>query len=235
MNIQTITNIELSSLCNNKCVYCPSPMLREKRRTGVGYMSMATYPQAINWVRKLALAGTQRELNLFGVGEPTLNPDVVRMVQIARDVLPMRIPIHLNTNGNTMTMELAEALKAAGITSIDVTDHEPKATAETIRIFKRLDIRYRVSRDAVLQPNNWAGQVDWFEPDYRYPCPWLERGQVMIMSDGSVTTCCLDAYGNGIVGTVNDDLTQVELRPFTLCKTCHHTINGVEAEMLKNG
>jgi hypothetical protein len=124
-----------------------------------------------------------------------------------------------------MTEDLETKLKTAGINSIDVTGHKAKETAKTIRIFEKVGIPFKVSFDPILSPNNWAGQVDWFEPNYpnHYPCPWIGKGQVMIMSNGDITRCCLDAFGKGIMGTVFDDLTKMDVTEFELCRDCHHT------------
>jgi sulfatase maturation enzyme AslB (radical SAM superfamily) len=226
MKINTINSIEVSSICDNKCKYCPAPVQGEHRETG--YMTMEVFEQSLDWVRHFIKAGTQRELNLFGVGEPTLNELLPEMVEKARLALPMRIPVHLNTNGNTMTTQLAMRLRNAGITHIDITDHKARSTAQCIRIFKSVGITGQLSRDFVTMPNNWAGQVDWFAPDYTLTCNWLGYGQVMVMSNGDVTTCCIDAFGKNIVGNVSEDITQFDLERSELCETCHHEIPAQE-------
>jgi len=226
--IETINTIELSSVCDNKCQYCPARLQSEHRLTG--FMSWATFKHAIDKALVFARAGTQREINLFGVGEPTLHKYIVAMVRYAREHLPFNQVLHLNTNGNTMTMQLAKDLKDAGITSIDITGHDHAVTAKTIKIFRELEIVGNLSYDFVTAPNNWAGQVDWFEPDTRLPvyrnnpCPWLERGQVMVMSDGLITTCCIDAFGRNVICDISDNLENFEVAESELCKSCHHKI-----------
>jgi hypothetical protein len=228
MNINTINTIEVSSICDNSCSYCPAKDQAKYRK--VGFMSEETFKQAIYLVNKLCRLGTQLELNLFGVGEPTLHPRLVDMVKYARDQLPFRQILHLNTNGNTLTLELAQALKAAGISKMDVTGHSHSSTARAVRILRRIGIPFNVSYDFALYPNNWAGQVDWFEPEYDAgKCPWIGRGQVMVMSDGRVTTCCIDAFGKNCFGSVSDpDILNREVKPSHLCGRCHHTVEGVE-------
>jgi hypothetical protein len=46
----------------------------------------------------------------------------------------------------------------------------------------------------------------------------------MVMSDGAVTRCCIDAFGTGILGTVEDNLALMDVTPFGLCAQCHHTV-----------
>lgn len=224
MKIQTINSIEISSICDNACVYCPCKDQGLHRE--IGFMSVPVFEKTIEWVSQFCKDGTQLEVNLFGVGEPTLHPKVVQYVAYARQMLPFKHDIHLNTNGNTMTEGLARSLKDAGITAIDITGHDHYATANTVRIFRRLRIPHRVSHDFAITPNNWAGQVDWFSPEYiAGDCPWICRGQVMVMSNGDVTTCCIDAFGKNIMGNIlEDDLSRMDVKYSTLCTKCHHTV-----------
>jgi hypothetical protein len=230
MKIKTINTIELSSICDNKCAYCPAPVQGQRRE--IGYMDEATFKAAIDWVLVFARAGTQLELNLFGVGESLLNPNVVDFVAYARRQLPFGQKIHISTNGNNVTKEGLISLERAGISSIDITDHKPKTTAAALRAFRAAGpsvqkLLRHISRDFVYSPNNWARQIDWFEPDDAYPktpCPWLQRGQIMVMSNGDLTTCCIDAFAEGKFGTIADDLSTLEMRAHELCRHCHHTL-----------
>jgi hypothetical protein len=199
-----------------------------------GFMSWTIFKAAIKWVKFFCMAGTQRELNLFGVGEPCLHHSLVDMVEYARRKLPFKQILHLNTNGNTMTRELAIKLRDAGISEIDITAHEARSAANTVKIFREVGIIGNLSIDFIVAPNNWAGQVKWFEPDKSLPqysdsvCPWLARGQVMVMSDGKVTTCCIDAFAtNTFADVMTDDLSQLDAKPFKLCKSCHHVTPGL--------
>jgi hypothetical protein len=226
MKITTINTIETSSLCDNSCEYCPASIQGEHRQ--VGLMEWDMFKQAIDWVLHFCKQRTQHELNLFGIGEPTLNPELVKMVSYARNRLPFRQKIHLNTNGNNMTYDLARDLQKSGITSIDITGHDARSAAETIRIFRQLGIPGQLSMDFMVKPNNWAGQVDWFEPDYHkvpgMDCPWIGKGQAMVMSNGDITNCCIDAFASGVFTHVSEDIAQKEIQPFKLCHACHHII-----------
>ena len=220
MKITTINTIELSSKCDNHCEYCPASEQHKFRETG--FMSMDTFARAIDWALKYAREGTQREINLFGIGESTLNLKIVDMVRYARQILPFKQILHLNTNGNTMTKELAYNLKDAGITSIDITAHKARSAAKTIRILREANIPGQISLDFITNPNDWAGQVDWLKYEGPpMPCPWLRTGQVSVQSDGVVTICCWDAWQQGKLGLITDDLTAMEVEEFNLCKTCH--------------
>lgn len=224
MLISTINSIEVSSACDNACEYCPCSEQYKYRK--VGLMDFDTFEAAIKWALYFARKGSQREINLFGVGEPTLHPDLVAMVAYARKTLPFKQVLHLNTNGNRMTADLARDLKEAGIDQIDITGHNHYATAKTIRIFQQVGIRFSVSYDFALHPNDWAGQVDWFSADYNLgDCPWISRGQVMVMSDGNIVSCCIDAFAKNVIGNIrNDNIDQIEVTPSDLCGRCHHRV-----------
>lgn len=226
MRITTINTVELSSICDNNCEYCCAPLQHNYRDTG--FMEWGTYKKAIDWVLHYARQGTQRELNLMGVGESTLHPDLVEMVHYAYVHLPFRQIIHISTNGNKLTMDMAKGLKKAGISRMHVTGHNPRAIARALRILQDVDIPAGYSVDFMIRPNNWAGQVDWFESRETYPCPWLHNGQAAIFSNGDITRCCTDAFAKGVIGTVDDDLAQLSIEPFELCRTCHQTIPQTE-------
>lgn len=224
MTPKTINSIEISSICDNKCPYCPAPTQMEYRT--IGNMSLKTFKKALYWVEHFIKQGTQRELNLHGIGEPTLNPDLVEMIRLAREATPG--PINFNTNGNHMTEALALECKLAGISTINVTGHNPRMTMEAIKAIKKADIPVFSNQDFATAPNNWGGLVEWTPTvDYTLRCNWLFEGQVFIMWDGRITRCCLDAKGDGVYTNVDADIRGFEITPFSLCKNCHHERPGL--------
>lgn len=231
--INTINSIEIASICNNNCSYCPAGKQSQYRT--VGLMKMDIFEKTLEWVEKLRIRGTQRELNLFGVGEPTLHPLLPVMIKKAKDVMPINGRIHLNTNGILMTEELATQCKDAGISNIDITAHDPKVAKEVIEVFKKVGIVGQVSLDFATSPNNWAGNVNWTKKvDYTFPCNWLGTGQVMVMSDGNITTCCIDAFAKGVFTNVNENILEAEMKPHKLCTKCHHIIPAEFRELKSN-
>jgi hypothetical protein len=225
-----IKNLEVASVCNLSCPYCPCSGQGKYRK--VGLMDERTFDRSLYWLEKFVKAGTQRELNLFGIGEPSLHPNYVEMVKKCREVMPLRLQLRLNTNGVAITEEWVENVILAGADALDLTDHDAYASMKTIQIFNRLQQKYPYfkfgySRDGIRNPNNWGGLVDWVPEVHhaRYLCPWLLNGQVMIMSDGRVTRCCQDAHARGILGTVwQDDLDRMGHTPFIQCAKCHEDV-----------
>lgn len=226
--INSIINIELSAFCNNNCKYCPAPNQAKSRP--VGLMEMPTFERTIEHVNVLIDRGKQKpQVNLFGIGEPFLNPRIIEMTSYARRALPYQVKVHTNTNGKIPARNLGilDQMLDAGIDSIDVTVH-PESYEQamlTVRRLRELRIPGTVSIDPVLSPNNWAGQVDWPAANYCYPCQWLRDGDVMVMWDGRVTACCLDAQGLGVIGHITDaDILERTVKTFALCTNCHQEV-----------
>ncbi len=227
MKLLTVNTIETSSMCDNACVYCPAKDQGAYRAKGA--MDMDTFGASLEFVKYCLIQGTQKEVNLFGVGEPLLNPNIVDMVRKARRIVPGSIPIHLNSNGNLLTPSIAVALKNAGLSQLDLTVHQKALGAskdghlkELVKILREASIPSRVSVDWAIAPNNWAGQVDWIAPAYRYECPWVRDGQIMIQSDGFIVVCCLDAFQTNTIGNVFDTRPEdLKIEPFELCGGCH--------------
>lgn len=230
--VKAIKNLEIASVCNLACPYCPCRLQGEHR--DVGLMTEEVFDRSLFWLKKFVDAGTQEELNFFGVGEALLHPKLIEWVRRTREVMPRYLSLLINTNGLLFTEEIGRALYDAGIDKIDLTDHEAEASTRTIIALRKITGQYHpnqhgkwgYSRDGILHPNNWGGLLDWV-PDVqhaRYICPWLSKGQVMIMSNGDVTRCCQDAFARGIVGTVWEDVDKIPYGTFIQCATCHEIV-----------
>jgi hypothetical protein len=237
--VGSIKNLEIASICNLACPYCPCKDQGKHRE--VGLMSDEVFDRSMYWLAKFVKAGTQRELNLFGVGEPLLHPKVVQFTAAARRIIPgylaaRGVTLRMNTNGILLTEENLRDLFDAGIDSIDLTDHEAKTSMMAIRAIRKvtgqqnpsqaIGSKWGYSRDGIIAPNNWGGLIDW-TPDVqyeRYVCPWLTGGCVMVMSNGDVTRCCQDAFSRGVLGTIWDEIDQVDHTPFIQCRTCHEDV-----------
>ncbi len=190
----------------------------------VGHMSMMVAYQSLEWVRHFVKKGTQLEINLSGVGEPLLHPEIVEITRMTRAAAPSS-PVYIVTNGLHVTAENVTALFDAGLTRITVTDHVAEATMKALRLFRRLGVRHEYSRHAVTSPNNWGGIIEWTDQvEYEFNCDWLDKGQVAVLSDGSIVRCCTDAFALGVLGNVYDNVPEMSTFPFKTCATCHHRV-----------
>lgn len=226
-SVTGIHQIEITSRCNLRCVYCPSPSIvagKYPNRPAVD-MTRENFERTLLWVDFYLRQGTQGELNLAGIGESTLHPELLDFVRLARVVMGNGGRIVFATNGlicdETMVKELA-ALKVR----VWVSLHRPEKAAIAVDLYRRHNMLDGVSSDPSINSNDWAGQVKWIKSGARFPCPWMKNGWLMAMADGRLTSCCLDAQGIGIVGHVNDPLGSAETKPYELCKKCYQDIES---------
>lgn len=216
--ITRIHQIEITTRCNLRCVYCPSPNLPRAKAD----MDVATFERALEWVRHYleTPGGTQDSLSLTGIGEPTLHPMFLEFCQLARKALPQGF-IHLATNGILLTEEVAATLALIGV-KVDISLHVPEKARHAVDIAKRYGILHHVNPGAIVSGIDWAGQIkNWRVTAPVTVCQYLEQGWGCVLVDGRITTCCMDADGSGVVGHVMESIEPKYLKPYGLCKACH--------------
>lgn len=192
-------------------------------------MEHHNFVMALGWASHFARRGTQQELNLAGIGESTMHPRFVEYVAMAREQLGPNMDIVLATNGLLVDDALARALRPYR-PRVWVSMHRPEKAGPAIEALKAVGLLAGVSADPSLAAIDWAGQVKWHRSHAPSRCAWIDTGRVMVMADGRVTTCCLDASGDGVVAHVAEDLKQVSLKPYKLCATCSYSIDHLEKE-----
>jgi len=183
------------------------------------HMDEATYRKALTWARTFHRQSPAMELNLAGIGESTIHPEFVRFINLAREALP-GLPLVLATNGVNMTDELAHEMAKVQM-RVWVSLHRPEKAGPAVECLRRVGILVDVSVDPSIAAMDWAGQVDWHVSVRNRPeCFWVKNGRVFVMADGRVSKCCLDATGEGVIATLDDNLFNYGTEPYTLCRTC---------------
>lgn len=213
--IEQIHEIELSSRCNLRCVYCPSPKLKRAKID----MTMETFNRSLEVVKKFIEDGTQGELALTGVGEALLNSNFVEMVRRARGVVGNGL-LTFSTNGILFTEELAQAI-APYYPSVYISLHRPEVAAKAVRIAQNYGLLAGTNHSFATSAMDWAGGVEW---EASHPkglvCQYLKQGWAVIRADGTVGSCCWDAESkSGYLGTIWDD-PQWFTAPHEACKSC---------------
>ncbi len=222
MNIQSIHQVELSSICNLRCSYCVHGQGAMKRAQV--HMADSTWRSTLAWVEFFVRRGTQGPLNLAGIGESTLHPHFADMVAEARAVLGPDRDIVFATNGVALTPAIIDAIKPFR-PKIWVSPHQPARAAHAIQALKEAGLLIGISMDGALNPNDWAGQVDWIKPSYRFPCPWFHQGLGFVSATGAILTCCLDASGvSALEDVAAVPRPNVQLQPYGLCATCYQDL-----------
>lgn len=210
-----IHQIEPSSRCNLRCRYCPHPKMQRPKDD----MEMSVFERTMEWVEYFVAQpdSNQTELSLTGLGEPLLHPNFVDMVKLVRQVFNGKLLF--STNGLLLTKELCEAIAPYNV-DVYVSAHRPeKATPGAINA-RNAGMSVIFNMGFVNQALDWAGQVDWEVTAPATPCKYLGEGWGTVLQDGAMTTCCMDAEGDGIVGHVNDELGSLAVKPYKLCEPC---------------
>jgi hypothetical protein len=223
--LTAIHQIEVSTFCNLRCTYCPSPKLDQPqfRNAPREHMTLDTFGRALEWCRHFDAQGAQHELSLTGIGETLLHPDWRELARLAREALPSTY-INFSTNGLLLDDDACAYLATLGI-KVYISLHRPEKAGPAIEAAKRHGVIDDVNGSASISAFDWAGQVDWFVSAPKERCEWLYAGWGNVLVDGRISSCCLDAAAKGIIGHVDDDPRAGAMQqPFSLCNTCHMTI-----------
>jgi hypothetical protein len=226
-SVTSVHQIEITSRCSLKCVYCPSPRIvrgdyADKGRVA-GDMTRENYVRALEWVAHYVGQGTQTELNLAGIGESTIHPEFLAYLRLAREAVGPKGTIIFATNGifhdgrihtDDFVKEMARYRPI-----VCISLHKPEKAGRVLPLYKKHGIFGGISTDPTTFANDWAGQLDW-PCDESMACQWLREGKIFVLSDGRLSTCCLDAQGLGTIGHVSDPIGSVRTKPYALCHSC---------------
>ena len=213
--IREVHELELSSLCNLACVYCPHAELR-RDKANIGW---ATFEQALRHVEHYVRAGTQTELSLTGIGEAILHPAFGEALARCREVIGDRLLV-VATNGVALEDHHVAAMKAADA-CVYVSLHRPEVATPALAKLVRAGVRCGTNHAFVDSSINWAGQVDWHNSAPSTPCDYLGRGWAVVRQNGSVDMCCQDAHDLHPIGNVWDEPGSWQARVIPLCAACH--------------
>lgn len=222
--VYRVQQIEVTTFCDLRCVYCPSRKLEKVRGQEKMHMDLETFEKALSWCQHYQRLGTQGELSLTGIGETLLHPDLYEIIPMARRALPFN-EINFSTNGLKLTEDICLLLKEHSI-DLFISLHRPEKAGPAIEKAMEAGLRVQVNAGASVAAFDWAGQVEWFVSAERGLCEWLGKGWVNVLVDGRITACCLDAAAKGVVGHVDDThlMDSLTTQPFSLCNTCHMSV-----------
>lgn len=198
------------------------------------HMTREVFERSLEWARTLngawATAGNHQmaELSLTGVGEALLHPEFETFLRLAREALPTA-PLVFSTNGILLTDELAERI-APYKPQVYVSLHRPERAAFAINAARKYGILAGHNPSPATSAFDWAGQVDWPVSAPPSVCEFLKSGWAVVLADGRISTCCLDASAKGVIGHVNEPIETLArpsngrgMAPFSLCSACHMT------------
>lgn len=225
--VRDIHQIELTTRCNLKCRYCPHfpnlPRVKED-------MEWDTFQAALSVISFFVRQGTQAELSLTGIGESLLHPRFLDMVEAARKTIGPERPLVVTTNGLLLDDAMCAAL-APFKPQVFISLHRPEKAAFAVEAAKKHGILRGINNSFATASFDWAGHQKNWTPIRSAPnikCDYLFRGWGVILVDGRVATCCLDADGSSVIGDVWQDPNTLALKPWGTaekgCASCHMSV-----------
>ncbi len=234
--LTSIHQIEPSSHCNLRCSYCPSRNLPKLRGVPNTHITIPTFRRALDWAVYFHARGTQGELSLTGIGETLLHPEWRTLVTMARDALPENF-LCFSTNGLLLDDDACAFLRAHRV-AVFVSLHRPEKAGPAINAARRHGILVDVNASAATSSFDWAGLLAerWeVTAPKGNACEYLRTGWGVVLADGRITTCCLDATGAGVVGHVDDEIGSLSIAPWgdeqVGCIACHERVPS-ESELV---
>ena len=215
-----VYQIEVSNRCNLRCTYCPHPVQTRAK----GFMTIETFALALELTKRCG----QDSAYLHNFGEPLLHPRLPDMIRMS---LAVGIEPSFYTNGALMNADNLRELEEAGLRTIWLSEHTEGELDRVSRLIHDQGSSIRIAGNFKPEPNalhDWASQVATVPlslgPSHAIePCLFERQNAVVVLWDGSVTNCCIDANGQGIRGTVADYLDNEQnynFEPIPLCNGC---------------
>jgi hypothetical protein len=147
---------------------------------------------------------------------------------MAREALPRNF-ICFSTNGLLLDDEACAYLREH-LVAVFVSLHRPEKAGPAINAARRAGILVDTNASAATSSFDWAGLLadKWEVTAASTPCEYLRSGWGVVLADGRITSCCLDATGAGVVGHVDDEIGSLSIKPWGNdkqgCETCHMTV-----------
>ena len=198
-----MVELETRTVCNRRCSYCPN---HDHRRHDVE-MPEPLFEEILRQLSDLDFAG---RMSFHFYNEPLLDVRLERFVEMARDVLP-KVRRVLYSNGDLLTRARFEALVAAGIDVLWVTNHGSSAAhcrwRHDLPEDLRRHLRYQSKDDPSIFWTNRGGllaHVAQIDAPLRTPCTAIATSLV-VDARGHVVLCYEDYEGRVTLGNLHRD------------------------------
>lgn len=218
-----IYQVELTSFCDMKCSYCPHPTMKR----GKGHMSEETLAKCIEHTKQRGYT----RLVVHHFGEPLLHPKLKdRLEQIAASGLD----IQFSTNGLLLEKKLPILLGIKAPIAITLSMHQwasqhpssyfaalaqwrARVIGTNITFLKAFNVD-ETSQNYRFHRWSMGDDIPW---DYYNHCFFLKDNWGVVMWNGDIVSCCVDAEGESVVGNIHDPNSfMAENKAWRGCDTC---------------
>jgi len=241
--------IENTTLCNARCVFCVHKDMRRKKMT----MEDSVFGRVFEEVDRLR--SLFRRIIIAGLGEPMLDPGIFEKIRALKET---GLLIHIFTNGTGDIRKLAEAGANRVCVSMNAVDRKKRMQVMGRDSFEPLEtailgwdspngcelkINFSVGwglieeEDLILAQqkygdkcrfsttSNWAGKLFPIKVTPFYSC--IRPAEfVHVLVDGRVSLCCMDSEGEIILGD--------SIEESILSKTRLMYVNTMKSQKRKN-
>lgn len=131
-------------VCNLKCPMCP----RQEYIPGKGYMDFGLVKKIIDEATEYGLCA----FNFGGLGEPTMYPDLFKVLRYAKE--RGVVDLNMHTNGTRLSPEFNRRLLESGLDRLIISlDSADKERYEKIRVGAKFEKVYAAVEDLIQQRN----------------------------------------------------------------------------------
>ncbi len=116
-------HMELTNICNFSCEFCPDSMMKRQR-------GMLSVDMAKSILDEVSSAGITNLVVFHVMGEPTLHPNVVDLVEYAN---LRKVNVCITTNGSRLDLLMLKALQNAGVKKIMISLQTPDESTFSMR------------------------------------------------------------------------------------------------------
>lgn len=177
-----------------------------------GLMDDTTLRRSLHWTEKL-LKPDALALHVFG--EPLLHP----LFDLCAKEFAKLCPITMSTNGVTLDEKWADRLAEIPWSWISVSTWKEEKAEKAARLLIERGIKVEFPGKIT---HNWAGQSKGPAEKLFKECPFLRDETAIVRWNGDITTCCITDRPEDVIGHVDKEPSEVSVRGYSLCDTCHH-------------
>ena len=198
-----IDNIEIETInrCNNDCSFCPVNVHSDKRKRTV--MSRELFYKIIDDLADINYNGV---VSLYSNNEPLLDERIYEFVEYVKQKLPYAKQ-DLYTNGILLNHERLDRLsKCVDKLVIDIYSEQNEVPKNMLWLNEYDDkdnvVAILRNKNQILTSRGGNSPNKLCLQTYESFCVYPFR-QLVIRSDGKVSKCCHDAYGEVTLGNLN--------------------------------
>lgn len=187
--------IETTSWCNRKCVFCPNSTIEKTRDM---QMSWDTIKVIVEGLARMKYGG---RVHLYGNGEPLSDPRIIEIIRYARKELP-DTHLFISTNGDLASGDRSlKNLLEAGLSEVHVSHYDDKNHHLADEVLP--GVHHFGLGVLGLEFYNRGGNVKVPSVSNHKRC-WWAWGKAYINWKGDWCLCCSDWKGELVFGNVHD-------------------------------